>query len=315
MKKKISILAFLLFFSSGILCAADYFWDLVNSLVRSDFRTTENIINQNYNSMTTQEKRLVMSFTLTYSRGANTLNVVNLLIIKNILPNSFDLYTAINNNQENATVQLLIQYGAAPNGEILLLSAEKQRFDLVRQFIQMGTDVNYKYPSTSSYADGMTALLHACKRGNFETVKMLVENGADINARALDGNTALSLTQNVNNSEIFYYLIEHGAVVIANNNPAPQSSGITSLLDSQTASFQTGTYRLYGGSNSMRLTGTATSGSVSYVNVTSNRVLNGFYRVSANVITISLEGYTFIYTVTSNDSFSGNGEVWTRVTN
>jgi len=314
MKKKKFVLVFLFFFTAGITYAGDYFWDLINSLIYRDFRTTENIINENFNSMTTQDKRLVMSFTLTYSRGQNTGNVVNLLISKNILPNSFDLYTAVNNSQDTDVVRLLMRYGAVPNGEILLLAMEKQRFDLASQFIQTGVDVNYKYPLTSSYADGMTPLLYALKWDNLEIARLLIERGADINARAVDGNTALTLAETNGNEEIYNYLIERGAVAVANNSPPSQSTGISSL-NNQTVTFQTGTYRLYGGTNSMRLSGTSASGSVSYVNVASSRVLDGVYRVSANILTISLEGYTFIYTVNSNESFAGNGEVWMRVTN
>jgi len=315
MKKKKTVFIFLLFVNIGILYASDYYWDLINALIYDDFRKTETIINQNINTMTLQDKRLVMSFTLTYSHGANTGNVINLLISKNILPISFDLYTAINLNQSNSVVQLLMQYGARPNGEILLLAMEKQRFDIAGQFIETGVDVNYKYPLTSSYADGMTPLLFACKWNNFEITRLLVENGADINARAVDGSTALSLAETNRNDEIVNYLIERGAVVIANNNSPQQNTGISGFLDNQAISFQPGTYRLYGGSNSMRLTGTAAAGSVSYVNMTSSRVLSGIYRVSGINLTISLEGYTFIYIIDSNESFTGNGERWMRLTN
>jgi len=73
------------------------------------------------------------------------------------------------------------------NGEILLLTMEKQRFILAHQFIESGIDVNYQYPLTKSYADGMTPLLYAVKWDNFDLVKLLLEHGANINARAKNG--------------------------------------------------------------------------------------------------------------------------------
>jgi len=190
---------------------------------------------------------------------------------------------------------------------------ERQRFDLSRQFIEGGVDVNYKYALSRNGADGMTPLLYACKWNNFEITKLLIENGADINARAVDGSTPFSLAEANGNDEICNYLIERG-VRITTNSPT-RNTGITDVLDNQTANFQPGTYRLYGGNNSMRLSGTAASGSVSYANMTTGRVLNGIYRLSGNNLTIALEGYSFIYRIDSGDSFSGNGERWVRVVN
>jgi len=316
MKKKVSVLIILLIFHIGILYANDYYWDLINALIYNDFQKVEKIINDNINSMSTQEKRVVMGFALTYSNGENTGNVLNLLINNNILPNSFDLYTAINRNRPNTVIQLLIQSGAGPNGEILLLAMERQRFDLARQFIETGVDVNYQYSLSRNYADGMTPLLYASKWNNFEMARLLVENGADINARAVDGNTALTIAGTNGNNEIYNYLIEHGAVETANNaSPPPQNTGITDKFDNQAVDFQIGTYRLFEGSNSMRFTGNTNAGNVSYVSMANGRIINGFFRVNGNSLTILLEGYTFLYRIDSGESFSGNGEIWERVRN
>jgi len=317
MNKKISVFAVLFLFHFGMLYANDYYWDLINSLVYSDFRKTEMIINENISSMSAQDKRLVMNFALTYSHGENAGNVLNFLISKNILPGSFDLYTAINRNHTNAVIQLLMRNGARPNGEILLLAMEKQRFDLARQFIQPGVDVNYKYPSSANYADGMTPLLYASKWNNSEMIRLLVENGADINARAADGNTALTMARTNGNNEICNYLIERGAVETGNNAVRPsQNTGILDTLDNQAINFSIGTYRPVGGNNSsMRFSGNANSGSISYANIATGRIYNGIFRVNGNNLTITMEGNTFEYKIISNESFSGNGEAWVRTGN
>ena len=313
MKKKYSILLIFLICHIGLVYANDYYWDLITSLINGDFRKTEIIINENINSMSAQDKRLVMNFALTYSHGENAGNVLNLLINKNILPNSFDLYTAVNRNQSNTVIQIIMQSGAMPNGEILLLAMEKQRFDLARLFIATGVDVNYRYPLSRNYADGMTPLLYASKWNNFEITRLFVESGADINARAVDGNTALSIATANGNTEMYNYLIEHGAVETANNvSTSPRNAGLIETLENQAGNFQIGTYRPVGGVNySMRFSGNANSGSVSYANITAGRVYTGIYRVNGNNLTILMEGYTFetIYRIDSNTTFSGNGEV------
>jgi len=319
MKKKYSALIILFLFHIGFVYATDYYWDLINSFIYGDFRKTESIINENINSMSAQDKRLVMNFALTYSRGENAGNVLNFLMSKNILPDSFDLYTAVSRNQSNAVIQLIMQGGAGPNGEILLLAMERQRFDLARLFIITGVDVNYQYPLTRNYADGMTSLLYACKWNNFEIARLLVENGANVNARAVDGNTALTIATTNGNNEMYNYLIEHGAAAVANNvSPSPRNTGIIETLENQAVNFQTGTYIPVGGTNySMRFTGNANSGSVSYANNTAGRVYTGIYRVNGNILTILIEGYTFetVYRIDSGESFSGNGESWVRVRN
>jgi len=42
---------------------------------------------------------------------------------------------------------------------------------------------------------------------------------------------------------------------------------------------------------------------------------NGSYRVAGNNITIIMNDHTFVYKIDSNESFSGNGEVWIRTGN
>jgi hypothetical protein len=316
MKKSCLAVFVLLILHTGISYADDYKWDLVNALTNNDYQKIETIIKNNINTMSIQEKRLVMNFTLTYSHRETTVRTVNLLISYDILPNNFDLYTAINRNQSNTVIQLLLQNGVKPNGEILLLVMEKQRFDLAKQFITAGADVNYQYPLSRNYADGMTPLLYASKWNNFELIKLLVENGANINIRAKDGNTALTIAETNGNNEIYTYLTEHGAIEPRNSVTSPsQSGGIAGMLDNRVINFQRGTYRLSGNSNSMRFTGNSNSGSISYANITNNSVNNGFYRINGNNITIIIDGYTFVYRIDSNESFSGNGEIWIRTGN
>jgi hypothetical protein len=299
---------------SEIIYADDYKWDLINALVNNNFKAIETILKTNISTMSSTDKRLVMNFVLNYSSGGNTLRACELLLNYNILPTAFDLYTAINRNRQDNVIQFLLQNGAYPNGEILLLTMEKQRFDLAKQFIEARIDVNYQYPLSKSYADGMTPLLYAAKWNNFEMVKLLVEYGANVNIRSVDGNTALSIAYANNNDVIYNYLMEHGATELANNNTPLQNTGISSLLNNdESINFQKGTYRLFNGTMDITFLGNTNSGNINYTK--NGRINTGVYRINENDLTIIIEGHTFIYKIDSNISFSGNGEVWIRIEN
>jgi ankyrin repeat protein len=315
MRKVLFGIAVLVIFPIEIMHAGDYKWDLIKALVGNDLQTVEGILKANIAEMSSTDKNLVMNFALNYSSGENTIRACELLLNYNIRPAAFDLYTAINRNRQNSAIQFLLRNGAVPNGEILLLAMEKQRFDLAKQFIEARVDVNYQYPLSGGGADGMTPLLYASRWGSLEMVKLLVENGADVNMRAVNGNTALSMARADNNDAIYNYLLEHGASEPAgNSNTPPQNTGISSFLDNgESVGFQEGTYRLFSGNTDIKFSGNANSGSVNYVK--NGRPGSGHYRIEKNVLTITMEGRTFAYKIDSEVSFSGNGEVWIRIGN
>jgi len=315
MKKILFSVFVLIILLSKTVYADDYKWDLIDAMVKNDFDKIDNIIKTNVTSMSVTDKRLMMTFAMNYSSGENTLRVCQILLKYNIRPNAFDLYTAINRNRQNSTIQFLLQNGAVPNGEILLLSMERQRFDLAKQFIEAGVDVNYRYPLSKNYADGMTPLLYASKWDNFEIAKLLVENNADINIQAVNGDTALSIARKNKNENIYNYLIEHGAIELSNSNIPLQNNGIANMMDNQINNFQTGSYRLSGGNKYIKFSGNTNSGNINYVDIINNMSNNGSYRTAGNNITITMNGQTFIYRMDTNESFSGNGEVWIRIGN
>jgi hypothetical protein len=303
------LLLVFLFFLCGVLYSSEYIWDFINALARNDFSALENILKENINKIPAEEKRLLMNFSLNYCWGENAAKAMNILEGYNIRPTGYDLFTAINRNQPDIVIQSIINRGVHPNGEILLLLMEKQRFNLAEQLIEAGVDVNYQYPLSKSYADGMTPLLYACKANNFELVKMLVKYGANVQTRDKNGSTALSIARMNGNNQIANFLLENGAVESGNYLPPSQSEGISGFLDNQTA-FQTGTYYVLGGSMSIRFSGNANSGSINYL--VNGMARTGVYKVEGNNLSLAMDGRNFIYKVDSNMSFSGNGEVWVR---
>jgi hypothetical protein len=296
------------------LSADDYKWDLVNALTRGEPQRAEQILGDHIAGMSAGEKRLVYSFALVYTRGENTLKMLELLFTHNIHAVQYDLYSAVNYGHADQTVDFIIRDGARPNGEILLLASEKQRWNLVRKFTEMGADLNYQYPPGKPYADGMTALIHAAKNKNLEMIQFLVEHGANVNLRAINGSTAASIAYENGEMEIYNYLKEKGAVDFT---PAPprerDGQGLSGLIwnGASASSFRTGTYRLSGSTTEIKLTGAGNSGRLNYTNSVGTAG-SGVFQISGNTITITTEGRIFTFRIDTNSSFSGNGETWIR---
>jgi ankyrin repeat protein len=317
-----AILVLCMAFQTPLLEASDFKWDLVNALSRNDIQTSERLIRENAGGMPDTEKKLMVNFVLNYTRGANTKKLLEFLKNNNIHTSQFDLYIALNRSHDDSVILFILDQGIVPNGEILLLAAEKKRFNFAKQFIEMGADVNYRYPQDKAYADGMTALLYASKWNNLELVRFLVEHGADVNWRARDGRSAASIAHENGQTDIYNYLKEQGAdfepdlssavpVPEANGPPAGAGAGISSLLNSQAPGLKSGTYRLSGGSVEIKLTGSSNPGSISYTN-NLGRTSSGFFLIDGGILTLKMEARSFIYRIVSDTSFSGNGETWVR---
>ena len=72
---------------------------------------------------------------------------------------------------------------------------------------------------------GYTALIDASKNGDLEKVKLLIENGANIEVKDNKGDTALILASYCRRLEIIKYLVEKGANINATND-----NGRTALM-------------------------------------------------------------------------------------
>ncbi|MBD5136149.1 MAG: hypothetical protein HDT39_09365 [Lachnospiraceae bacterium] len=115
-------------------------------------------------------------------------------------------YACYGRNPENKVeiVKLLLDYGADIN-RITWENNHSEETHLTDSFEE-------EYP----YGDfcGYTPLMHACQSGSYDIVRLLVEQGADINAVSYCGFTPLFVAANSRESrsdEIVEYLIEQGA--------------------------------------------------------------------------------------------------------
>jgi ankyrin repeat protein len=174
----------------------------------------------------------------------NTENAfINMLNEENIsLERALEAAVMFTNPSED-TIQLLIDHGADINfidkqgNNLLINSLEECRLDAAKLLINKGIDVNF-IPE-----DGISALMTACTMGGnrdqlkvmmsestlarfdmysqddfTELVQLLVEQGADINAKNNEGTTALLTAVMANNIEAVKHLIENGADVNAKRN-------------------------------------------------------------------------------------------------
>jgi hypothetical protein len=303
--------------------AQTFRWDLIDALSKDDIQGVEQILNASMGRMPANDQRMAYNFVLGYSHRDSTLMILGMLLRHNIHAASYDLYTAINRHHHDEVIEFIMRDGAVPNGEILLLAAERQRFNFVRRFVEMGIDVNYRYPDDKSYADGMTALLYASKWNNPETVELLVSNGADINARAKNGDTAASLAYKNGHMAIYNYLLANGAADVAiidtantvNNhaNAVIQPNahqGIASVIE-EGAALEMGTYRLTGNATEITLIGAHRTGNLLYKN-SGGTIGTGYFQIEGTTITLILGNASFVYNIDTGRSFSGNGENWTK---
>ena len=104
-------------------------------------------------------------------------------------------------------------YGACRNGDL-----EEVKNILKNNRI----NINYHKKDDRNW----TPLRVSCNYGRLEVVKFLVEKGADIEIKDLDGNTPLILASSNNRSQIFKFLVEFGNANIEVKN----DEGITPLI-------------------------------------------------------------------------------------
>ncbi len=91
--------------------------------------------------------------------------------------------------------------------EQLLKAAKKGDIEEVRLLLEKGADVN------SRNMDGWTALMLAAWNGNTETVELLLDEGADVNSKSISGWTALMFAAANGCIKTAKFLIEKGAEV------------------------------------------------------------------------------------------------------
>lgn len=139
-------------------------------------------------------------FGLNYAANNGHLDLVKYLIDKGITMNNDALVNAsASGNLE--IFKYLVKHGGdihGKNDQCLIVAATTIRLDILKYLIGKGVDDNSK----------SRAMIGATKNGRIESVKYLVENGADIH---FHDDEALFLSVYYNNLDITEYLVENGA--------------------------------------------------------------------------------------------------------
>ena len=99
----------------------------------------------------------------------------------------------------------------------LFLAAHEGKTDLTKLLIENGADLNAKSRS------GISPLHAACLKDNVEIVKLLGDAGADVNTSDNDGSTCLMATDN---EEIITYLINQGINVNARQTTGAKATAL-----------------------------------------------------------------------------------------
>lgn len=125
-------------------------------------------------------------------------------------------------NKENYKNEITSK-GITYSIESFLNEAGAGNKERIELFIKAGMDVNAKG------VDGNTALMQASVNDNFEVVKLLIDNGADVNAKGSEGFTALMVVSSKGNLVIARLLIKKGADVNVKNNDGETALMLASL--------------------------------------------------------------------------------------
>lgn len=109
----------------------------------------------------------------------------------------------------------------------LMDAAVAGNVEAVRHHITVGTDLNERQPES-----GSTALIAAATFGQVDTAKLLIEGGADLEAKNNEGSTALHTAAFLCRVEIVRALLAKGADRNARNNAG------STALDSVSGPFE-----------------------------------------------------------------------------
>lgn len=157
----------------------------------------------------------------------NEIDIARLMIKKGAEPNIADKngmtplsIITVNNYLDKQTrkemIRLLIKYGADPNYKYkyysptpLILAIENGDLDLADLFIDNGADINLE-----SYIFETSPLRVALSGDHEDYAKSLVERGADVNVTSSRGSPLVS----ARNKNMIFYLLDHGAVKLNDND-------------------------------------------------------------------------------------------------
>lgn len=92
-------------------------------------------------------------------------------------------------------------------------AAQTDKTAMIEALLKAGDDINKRAESSDELYNGSTPLILAASQGALESVELLVENKADINAANAEGYTALAQAALINDHDIVKSLVDAGAKI------------------------------------------------------------------------------------------------------
>jgi len=219
--KSYFLLIIVLLISSGYSMAQEG-GDLINAVAYQDLDKVKNLIEAgvdiNYQEESAGATALIMS--AMYNFG----DIARYLIEKgadiSIKNNTGHTALMASAGSSEEVFDLLVANGADMSVKLedgtsaFMLSISGVMSDFVgfgnaRKLLDKGADVDESF--NSGPAEGYTCLMMAARNQRPDIVKFLVENGANVNAKAANDNTPLSLAKEEEDQEMVALLIELGA--------------------------------------------------------------------------------------------------------
>lgn len=122
------------------------------------------------------------------------------------------------NQKPNEAIRVLKE-GANPNAfyddylPAIYIACNRDYEDVVKLLINLGADLNAKGSSKKQNIEETSALITSTARGNLKITELLVKNGANINIREKSGITPLMTASYRAHYQVVEYLIENGALL------------------------------------------------------------------------------------------------------
>jgi hypothetical protein len=105
----------------------------------------------------------------------------------------------------------------------LMLASKNGHVDAVKLLLDRGAQINARNPDTPGSKRGMTALMFAAQQGHNDVVRVLLEHGADVTVKTRFGRTALDLAVRAKKEKTVRLLKDFSSGIIK----AGVSDGIT----------------------------------------------------------------------------------------
>jgi len=98
------------------------------------------------------------------------------------------------------------------NDSLLIIAAQNDHMEIVKVLLEKGANLNAKCHSRS-WCLGKDTLIYAATFGDLEIIQLLILKGANVNAQDKVGNSALMMAARNGHESVTHYLLQNGANV------------------------------------------------------------------------------------------------------